>query len=142
MLIVEISHEKQASLASIDSGISGGNKSPEESVRIAKKRAPLPPKLKAKQISNNGGIKLPAGWLKVFIGKNVISQDKFSDKAQIQEGLRRLSSKKISDESNRPTGVAQTPQESDFRSAASTTTNDRFTFRNGTDKYLNTRFFR
>ena len=34
MLLVEISHEKQASLASIDSGISGGNKSPEESVFV------------------------------------------------------------------------------------------------------------
>ena len=56
---VEISHAKQASLASIDSGISGGNKSPEESVRIPKKRAPIPPKLKAKQISDNGGVKLP-----------------------------------------------------------------------------------
>ena len=62
-------HAKTASVGSVDSGISGGNKSPPESRKNApkKKRAPLPPPIMARKLSQTRGAVLMPG-----AGKNLI----------------------------------------------------------------------
>lgn len=66
-------HAKTASVGSMDSGISGGNKSPPESVKSTKitakkKRAPLPPPVMAKKLSlTRGAVRLPSAGTMIIL---------------------------------------------------------------------------